>query len=200
MRDFTCGQQGRRRRRRRERSERRPKQVRPVLTHSYSRVALGVLIATADANRRFKVYVTESNPGASGLKLRTAGIPVTVFPDSAVGYIMEKVDLVILGAEAIVEGGGIINTIEPHQIVLIAKAINTPFYVVDESFKFVRLYPINQTKIPPTSTPLLSMPKEVKCINPLMDYTPPSYITLIFTELGLLTPSAVSDELIKLYL
>lgn len=35
--------------------------------------------------------------------------------------------------------------------------------------------------------------------HPLVDYTPPSYITLLFTDLGVLTPSAVSDELIKLY-
>lgn len=34
---------------------------------------------------------------------------------------------------------------------------------------------------------------------PTHDYTPPSYITLLFTDLGILTPSAVSDELIKLY-
>lgn len=37
-------------------------------------------------------------------------------------------------------------------------------------------------------------------VHPLVDYTPPSYITLLFTDLGVLTPSAVSDELIKLYL
>ena len=32
------------------------------------------------------------------------------------------------------------------------------------------------------------------------DYTPPAWITLLFTDLGVLTPSAVSDELIQLYL
>ena len=35
--------------------------------------------------------------------------------------------------------------------------------------------------------------------HPHIDYTPPHYITLLFTDLGVLTPSAVSDELIKLY-
>jgi translation initiation factor eIF-2B subunit alpha len=35
--------------------------------------------------------------------------------------------------------------------------------------------------------------------NPFCDYTPPAFITLLFTDLGVLTPSAVSDELIKLY-
>lgn len=36
--------------------------------------------------------------------------------------------------------------------------------------------------------------------HPWVDYTPPALITLLFTDLGVLTPSAVSDELIKLYL
>ena len=36
--------------------------------------------------------------------------------------------------------------------------------------------------------------------HPMIDYTPPSLITLLFTDLGVLTPSAISDELIKIYL
>jgi translation initiation factor eIF-2B subunit alpha len=35
--------------------------------------------------------------------------------------------------------------------------------------------------------------------NPYVDYTPAKYITLFFTDLGILTTSAVSDELIRLY-
>ena len=37
-------------------------------------------------------------------------------------------------------------------------------------------------------------------LNPTRDYTPPDRLTLLFTDLGVLTPSAVSDELIQLYL
>ena len=37
-------------------------------------------------------------------------------------------------------------------------------------------------------------------LAPLRDYTPPENITLLFTDLGILTPAAVSDELIQLYL
>lgn len=32
-----------------------------------------------------------------------------------------------------------------------------------------------------------------------VDFTPAPYISLLFTDLGVLTPAAVSDELIKLY-
>jgi translation initiation factor 2B subunit (eIF-2B alpha/beta/delta family) len=39
----------------------------------------------------------------------------------------------------------------------------------------------------------------VQIENPSCDYTPPTFISLLFTDLGILTPSAVSDELIKLY-
>lgn len=47
--------------------------------------------------------------------------------------------------------------------------------------------------------PLPGLPEGLQSISPRMDYTPPALITLIVTDIGILTPSAVSDELIKLY-
>lgn len=38
-------------------------------------------------------------------------IPCTAILDSAVGYIMEQVDMVMVGAEGVVESGGIINKV-----------------------------------------------------------------------------------------
>jgi translation initiation factor eIF-2B subunit alpha len=40
---------------------------------------------------------------------------------------------------------------------------------------------------------------QVSVINPSRDYTPPAYIDLLVTDLGVLTPAAVSDEMIQLY-
>ena len=37
--------------------------------------------------------------------LTAAGIPCTVVLDSAVAYIMDRVDLVVVGSEAVVESG-----------------------------------------------------------------------------------------------
>jgi translation initiation factor eIF-2B subunit alpha len=45
----------------------------------------------------------------------------------------------------------------------------------------------------------LSVPESVTVENPSRDYTPPHLITLLFTDLGVLTPSAISDELIQLF-
>lgn len=135
--------------------------------------------------------------------LRKLDIPVTVILDAAVGYIMEKVDLVLVGAEGVVESGGIINKIGTNQIAVCAKAQNKPFYVVAESFKFVRLFPLNQRDVPDKfkyKADTLKTSPNLTEEHPWIDYTSPSLITLLFTDLGVLTPSAVSDELIKLYL
>ncbi|NXA30111.1 EI2BA factor, partial [Ibidorhyncha struthersii] len=184
-----------------------------ILTHAYSRVVLRVLEAAVESKKRFSVYVTESQPDQAGQvlinlqkmakALRKLNIPVTVILDAAVGYIMEKVDLVLVGAEGVVESGGIINKIGTNQIAVCAKAQNKPFYVVAESFKFVRLYPLNQQDVPDKfkyKADTLKTGQNLTEEHPWIDYTSPSLITLLFTDLGVLTPSAVSDELIKLYL
>ncbi|XP_056601469.1 translation initiation factor eIF-2B subunit alpha [Triplophysa dalaica] len=178
-----------------------------ILTHSSSRVVLKVLENAAADNKRFTVYVTESQPDSAGKllseKLRKLNIPVTVVLDAAVGYIMEKVDLVIVGAEGVVESGGVINKIGTYQMAVCSKAHNKPFYVVAESFKFVRLFPLNQQDVPDRfkyKADVLKTAQDLSQEHPMIDYTPPSLITLLFTDLGVLTPSAVSDELIKLYL
>ncbi|CAH2270008.1 jg1961 [Pararge aegeria aegeria] len=83
-----------------------------------------------------------------------------------------------------------------------ALELKKPVYVLTESFKFSRVYPLNQRDIPKEFKYLSSVLSSgnLSKQHPLVDYTPPAYITLLFTDLGILTPSAVSDELIKLYL
>jgi hypothetical protein len=56
--------------------------------------------------------------------------------------------MVIVGAEGVVENGGIISRMGTYQIGMLAKAKGKPFYVVAESHKFVRLYPLSQYDLP----------------------------------------------------
>ena len=65
-----------------------------------------------------------------------------------------------------------------------------------------RLYPLSQRDLPLERKqldfgPLL--PAATRVDNPSRDYSPPNLITLLLTDLGVLTPAAVSDELIQLY-
>jgi methylthioribose-1-phosphate isomerase len=66
--------------------------------------------------------------------LTAAGIPCTVVLDSAVAYVMDKVDFVLVGSEAVVESGGLINATGSNQIPIIAKYANKPFYALAERF------------------------------------------------------------------
>ncbi|GAM25288.1 hypothetical protein SAMD00019534_084630, partial [Acytostelium subglobosum LB1] len=187
-----------------------------ILVHGFSRVVLSVLLSASQQGKRFSVIVTESRPDSSGYKLASklqdAKIPVTLIMDGGAARIIDKVDYVLCGAEAIVENGGIVNKIGTYQISIVAKAFKKPFYVAAESFKFTRSYPLDQSDIvilkkdnDDTTFNLCQQcskcehPERLTIDSPSLDYTPPSYITLLFTELGVLTPSAVSDELIKLY-
>jgi len=55
--------------------------------------------------------------------------------DSAVAYTMDEVDMVLVGADGVVESGGIINMMGTYQIALVAKSMNKPVYVAAESYK-----------------------------------------------------------------
>lgn len=134
-----------------------------VLTMGGSRVVGALLRAAADASGgsvRFKViYVlpppttskTQSpTPEGSGIvsELRRKGVPVATISEGAVGYAMGKVDMCMVGAEGVVENGGVISRLGTYQIGILAKSAGKPFYVVAESHKFVRIFPLGQYDLP----------------------------------------------------
>jgi translation initiation factor eIF-2B subunit alpha len=208
-----------------------------VLLHGWSRVVAALLLKAAET-KHFDVVCLEGRPDAAGVKAAQvyakAGIPTKVVLDSAMGYIMESVDMVLVGAEGVVENGGIVNKMGTYALAMCAKECGKSFYVAAESYKFARLYPLNQRDLPtnleglqqldfvdtaswhrtePSSNTssvtagepgvkipgMVSLPSSAQIENPSCDFTPAKFITLLFTDLGVLTPSAVSDELIKLY-
>ena len=163
-----------------------------------------------DGTRTAQCYCQEMN------------IPVTVVPEAAMGYIMEErnVSMVLVGSYVIVENGGLFNKCGTYTLAMCAYTMNIPFYVAAESYKFARLYPLHQSDIPynennnnhTTNNNIQTTnnnddnpdhhhapPSPLQMRNPYVDYTPAKYITLFFTDLGILTTSAVSDELIRLY-
>uniref|UniRef100_A0A0D6QZX2 Translation initiation factor eIF2B subunit alpha n=1 Tax=Araucaria cunninghamii TaxID=56994 RepID=A0A0D6QZX2_ARACU len=178
-----------------------------ILVHGFSRVVLMLLKMASSNGKNFSVFCTEGRPDNTGIKMTkelvAVGVPVKLIIDCAVAYTMEKVDLVLFGADGVVESGGIINMMGTYQTALVAHSMNKPVYVAAESYKFARLYPLDQTDMSPAPCPIdfgVPVPSSVDVEMSARDYTPPQYLTLLFTDLGVLTPSAISDELIKLYL
>ncbi|KHN16382.1 Translation initiation factor eIF-2B subunit alpha [Glycine soja] len=178
-----------------------------ILVHGFSRVVFEVLKLAAQNNKLFRVFCTEGRPDRTGLRLSNElaklDVSVKLLIDSAVAYTMDEVDMVFVGADGVVESGGIINMMGTYQIALVAHSMNKPVYVAAESYKFARLYPLDQKDLAPALRPIdfgVPIPSKVEVERSARDYTPPQYLTLLFTDLGVLTPSVVSDELIQLYL
>eukprot|EP01039_Chlorochromonas_danica_P006301 gene6301-6948_t len=199
-----------------------------VLIHGISRVVTALLLRAAQTTY-FNVVLTEGKPGPVGTEhaqtLRQAGIPTRIIPDSAVAVTMETIDMCLVGAEGVMENGGIINKVGTFQIALVAHASQKPFYVAVESYKFARIYPLSQRDMlqmlqqlspaaPFSSQQLPQQQREQDNVAeeekgrrdpdlvndvPNVDFTPAKLITLLFTDIGVLTPAAVSDELIRLY-
>ncbi|MCJ1440932.1 MAG: translation initiation factor eIF-2B subunit alpha [Stictis urceolatum] len=224
-----------------------------VLTNGGSRVVGLTLTAAAEAQTRdggaprFKVVYVTSGSGRAGVEdgrevegretieaLRRMQVPVAEIPESAVAYSMAKVDIALVGAEGVVESGGVISRLGTYQLGLLARAKGKPVYVVAESHKFVRQFPLGQedlgveqrvleftTEVVPEGgeeerigdkTPNVKSVEEyfqsddgagagqeANGLADAVDYTPPELITALITESGVMTPSAVSEELIKIW-
>ncbi|MDI1486399.1 MAG: translation initiation factor eIF-2B subunit alpha [Ramalina farinacea] len=198
-----------------------------VLTCGASRVVSAVLNAAADDGVLFQViYVQSSNPTKREqgfgrdlvLGLRGKEIPVAVTSFDAVATAMAKASFCMVGAESVVENGGITSSLGTRQIGLLAKSLRKPFYVAVESHKFVRVYPLGPEDLGLETGVLdfkvregeddrdtssereqLDEQEAQPVESSRLDLTPPELITGLVTEKGVQTPSAVSEELIKIW-
>lgn len=176
-----------------------------------------VLTAAAEDGAKFRVvYAQDSSDALSKssmdlvTELRRKGIPVATIPFAALAASLPCVTFALVGAESVVENGGIISSMGTNQMGLLAKSAGKPFYVVAESHKFVRVYPLCADDLPLGQKVLdfsIQNGKEEKEHEEgkrkpeaeAVDFTPPDLITALVTESGVQTPSAVSEELIKLW-
>lgn len=116
--------------------------MRRIITGKHEQRAHTVPGATTDPG--FAISFSEQMVS----ELEKAGIDCTLILDTAIGYVMETVDMVLVGAEGVVESGGIINRIGTVTMAICAREMKKPFYALVESFKFCRLYPLNQRDLP----------------------------------------------------
>lgn len=101
---------------------------------------LGTLSAIWLCNSTFSPHKNaEGRPDRTGLRLSNElaklDVSVKLLIDSAVAYTMDEVDMVFVGADGVVESGGIINMMGTYQIALVAHSMNKPVYVAAESYK-----------------------------------------------------------------
>lgn len=170
-----------------------------IMTHCNSQAALSVIAEAHRSGKNIKVIATESRPRLQGhltiQQLNDLGIETTLIVDSAVRYFMKDVDLVVVGADAVTANGSVINKIGTSQLAMAAHESRTNLIVAAETYKFSphtllgEMVEIEERDTGEVIDPeKLSGMKHVRVKNPAFDVTPSSYIDLICTEAGAISP------------
>lgn len=173
-----------------------------VLVHGSGMLLAQTIVSALEVRKGVRFFITEGRPGdlAARLLERCRTMPngfnlkeeltnaCTVVPDSAVGALMPEMDVCLMGAMCVTEHGGLVHSTGSLQVATVAASTNVPCHVVCETFKFSHVFPL--------STKDLKQPQGNGLV-PAVEFVPPTLITFVFTEKGIMPPSAVADEMFR---
>jgi methylthioribose-1-phosphate isomerase len=165
--------------------------------------AFAVVLAAHRAGRLARLWVDETRPLLQGARLTAyeagrAGIDHAVLADGAAASLMAAglVDLVITGADRIAADGSVANKVGTYGLAVLARHHDVPFVVaapvstVDLDTPDGAAIPVEQRS--PREVTMMAgqpvAPAATPAYNPAFDVTPPSLITAIVTERGVLKP------------
>ncbi|MEM4278029.1 MAG: S-methyl-5-thioribose-1-phosphate isomerase, partial [Candidatus Nitrosocaldus sp.] len=164
--------------------------------------ALGVIRAAREKGKRVSVIATETRPVMQGARLtafelKHDGIDVSIAPDTSIALLMARgmIDKVIVGADRVLRDGHVFNKIGTYQLAILAKEHKIPFYVAAPLSSFDLKSRVEDVIIEERAYDEVVKvagkriaPKGIRVFNPAFDVTPPTLITAIVTEKGVLEP------------
>lgn len=163
--------------------------------------ALGIVRSATASGKKVHVFACETRPLFQGgrltaWELHRDGIYVTVIPDSAAAYLMQKhtIDIVLVGADRITNDF-VFNKIGTYMHAISAQHHGIPFYVAAPLATFDS-YSKNSDVIIEERTRgevaccggKIVIPEHVPVINYAFDATPMSLVKAIITEKGIFYP------------
>src|SRR3989344_1385963 len=117
-----------------------------VFTHCHSSSVMRALKRAKQKGKKFEVIFTETRPLYQGRitarNLSKMGIKSTMIPDSAGGDSLEKggsikkADVMMIGSDAILKNGDVINKVGSGMFAEIAYRNKIPVYVITNSWSF----------------------------------------------------------------
>ncbi len=173
-----------------------------VVVHSYSSTVLRALLAAHEAGKGIRILCSEGRPALEGARLAealaAAGAPVQLCVDAALPGLVREADLVLVGADAVIEEGAI-NKIGTYALALAAKAAGRPFYIAASLDKI----------LPPFLVPLLRIPDRppgevwearhptLRVRNRYFEFTPLGLVEEVITEAGLWSRRKLRSAFLK---
>ncbi|PPR03833.1 hypothetical protein CVT26_000831 [Gymnopilus dilepis] len=178
-----------------------------ILTYAKSSVVEKILLSAHAEGKKISVIVIDSKPLLEGkvlLKSLTSGpdpIPCTYALLPALPSLLTQVSMVLVGAHALFSNGAVYSRAGTAMVAMMAKAHSVPVMVCCETYKFsdgVMIDGFTKNELAPSSVIQKNaapenLPSSIEKLNPLYDLTPPTYITAVVTEVGLIPPSSISS-------
>ena len=172
-----------------------------ILTHCHSEHVIAILKAARKQGKGFEVFVTETRPRYQGIitakKLIGSGIKVTYCIDAAIGYIMRDVSKVLVGCDAILADGSIVNKVGTFPMAVVANKFGIPVVVAGGTYKFDAQTILGQPEPVEQRQPSEVIGSRVipkaTVINPAFDITPAEYVHSLVTEKGITKPEWVRE-------
>ncbi|WP_435196123.1 NUDIX domain-containing protein [Natronomonas sp. EA1] len=157
-----------------------------VLTLSRSGTVLAALRAAEP-----HVFVAESRPAREGVTVAeelAESMPVTLHTDAAIAHVLatEGVDAVLVGADAVLADGSVVNKTGTRGAALAATHEGIPVYVVCARDKIAADETAHLE-----SGPDEEIHDSLDVLNPTFDVTPPEAISAVVTEDGALSETDV---------
>ncbi|KAK0190755.1 eukaryotic translation initiation factor 2B delta subunit [Armillaria mellea] len=175
-----------------------------ILTHARSSLVQKILLHAHAEGKRFSVIVVDSRPLLEGKKLLHAltstepPIPCTYAFLSALPSVVSEATTVLVGAHSLHSNGAVYSRAGTALVAMMAKAHGVPVVVCCETYKFsetVMLDGFGKNELAPAKfSPSEPKPNPtLEVLNPLYDVTPPSSITAVVTEVGMIPPTSISS-------
>ncbi len=177
-----------------------------IFTHCHSSTVMAILKKAKKQNKKFEVHNTETRPKFQGrttaLELTKESIPVVHYVDAAARLALKKVDLMIIGCDAIDSEGKCYNKIGSEMFAEIANKFDIPVYVATDSWKFdpKTIFGFNEEIEKRSSKEVWSnAPKKIKIENYTFEKINPNLISGIISEIGIFKPQLFIEELKSKY-
>lgn len=173
------------------------------LAHVEYGTALGAIRAAHEDGKKIQVLLTESRPLLDGARLcawelKQHGVPFTLVTEGGAAYEMQrgKIRLCLVDAAHINMNGWVTGAPGTYMLAVVAQENWLPFYVVAPTT--VINPEMSDSEVPPMENrdtaeittphdcPLI--PSDVPVRNLAFDHTPPTYISGIVTEHGMVRP------------
>ena len=176
-----------------------------VIPYGQSKAVAAFLEAANEAHqtKHVKVICCETYPSLAGqqfaLELSKKGISTLLIHDAAAFTVMSRCNKVVIGCHAVLANGGVLVPSGGYNVVIAALHSKVPVIVLTGMYKLYPQFCSDQTTINDIDSPNHIMPyslcdsqlAEVDVVNPVYDYIPPEYISLILTTKGKYAPSYI---------